>query len=405
MSAEWGDLKEPTAYVPSGESDPSPVDQRAARAGAWGESLGQYGAETWNLPGMGAAGPRCGEWYPAAVCTEAGHVDWTTHTCGRRCCPDCWGVWGKEAAVRATVRLQAWRQQQPDDYRRQVGHAILSPPDGEIMTERGYWEGRKRAAEWAERKGFKGFAVIPHGFRVTEEGMDRFRAEDPDYGRWVWLRNDVEEWRELTYWSPHYHVVGATSEDMDPAADGDEWVYHFRRSVEAYEGIRDEEAHEDLYGLFRYLLSHATFPEESTKQVTTWYGTLANSVFVSEATEEWQYQKPSEGVLSALEREVSEVAGVVVEEDDDGAGDPSSDDLGECPVDGCDGLLIDVFDVPAYLDYNETPGEVADRMTTARELRLGRVKPPPGLKRPQTEADAREGLEHLLPADSTGPDV
>lgn len=404
MSA-WGDLKEPTAYVPPEPDGPSAVQQRAATAGAWGEDLGQYGAETWNLPGMGAAGPRCGEWYPAAVCTEAGHVDMTTHTCGRRCCPDCWGVWAKEAAVRATVRLQAWRQQQPDDHRRQVAHAILSPPEESVMTERAYWEGRKRAAEWAERKGFKGFAVIPHPYRVTEEGQERYRAEDPDYGIWVWLRNDIDQWRDLVYWSPHYHVVGATSPDMDPAADGDAWVYHFRRSVEAYEGIRDKEAHQDLYGLFRYLLSHTGFPEESTKQVTTWYGTLANSVFVEEATEEWQYQKPSEGVLSALQREVEEVAGVLVDDDGDGAGDPSSDDLGECPEEGCSGLLIDVFDVPAYLDYNEVPGPVVDRMTTAREWRLGLVEPPPGLKRPRTEADAREALEHLLPADREDSDV
>jgi hypothetical protein len=385
--------------VPGGSSrSPSTVAARADRAspGAWNEDLGQWGSQTWNLPGMGESGPRCGEWYPESVCSECGHVDMMTHSCGRRTCSECWGMWAKEAAVRATERVQAWRYTQPDNHHRQVAHAVVSPEEGDVMNEREFFDGKSKAAEVAKEKGFRGFTIIAHPFRATEAAKAAYRAEDPDYGLWVWLRNDVENLREWVYWSPHYHIIGATSKDMEPAKDSDEWVYRFFRSVEAFDGIRDKESHKDLYGLFRYLLSHTGYPEGSTRQVTTWYGSLANSVFVEEATEEWQHQKPSEGVMSALEREIEEVAGVSLEEDGDGGSPEEGDELGECPEEECDGLLIDVWDVRAFLNHNEVSAEVADRMMAAREWRLGERLPPPGLKKPRTEEAAREAFEAML---------
>jgi hypothetical protein len=307
-------------------------------------------------------------------------------------------VWAKDGAVRATVRLQAFRYTQPPDWNRQVAHAIVSPPEGEVQTEREYWDGRSKAAEVAQEKGWRGFSVIPHPYRVTEEGKARYRAEDPDYGIWVWLRNDVEGMSRYTYWSPHYHIVGATGADMEPAKDSDEWVYHFRRSVESFDGIRDADSHEDLYGLFRYLLSHTGYPEGSTKQTVTWYGDLANSVFVEDASEEWQNEKPSEGVLSALEREVEAVAGPSAEDDEREAEavPEEGDELGECPAEDCEGLLIDVFDVGMYLRHNDPPPDVRKKMRLARDWRLGEVQPPPGLKNPRSEEDAREAWEVLV---------
>ena len=360
----------------------------------------QWGVTDWRLPGQGEPGPRCGEWYPSAVCETCGKPDLTTHTCGRRCCPECWGVWANESAVRAAHRIQSFRYTQPDDWHRQVAHAMVSAPEGEVMNERQFWEGRSKAAEIAQEKGFRGCAVIPHPYRVTDEGQEEYEREDPDYGIWVWLRNDVENMERYIYWSPHYHIIGPTGDDMDPAGDDDEWVYRFMRSGEPFEGIRDSDSHQDMYGLFRYLLSHTGFPAESTKQVTTWYGQLANSVFVEEGDdgiEDWQHAKPSEGVRSALKREIEAVAGPTETDDqeEDGSG-VGEDDEGECPVEGCEGVLIDVFDVDAYLRQANPPEEVKEKMIAARDWRLGRVQPPPGLKRPTTEEEAWESWEAIL---------
>lgn len=377
---------------------------RPARRGDGEGSLGpEWGSEEWNLPGQGESGPGCGEWYPDSVCESCGEPQMATRSCGRRSCPECFGIWAKEAAVRGAVRIQAFRYTQPDDWNRQVAHAYWSPGDGEVMNERQYWQAKKKAAEIAKEKGFRGFAVIPHPYRVTDEGQKAYREEvprgddgEPVYGIWVWLRNDVEDMQRYIYWSPHYHIIGFTSADMDPGTESDEGVYQFKRSLESFDGIRDRESHEDVYGLFRYLLSHTGFPKGSTRQVTTWHGALANNKFVEKASESWQHEKPSEGVLSALEREIEEVAGPT-EDASDGATAPSEvDDKGECPVDGCGGVLIDVFDVGAYLRQANPPPGVQERMKIARDWRLGRKEPPPGMKCPQSEEQAREAFEAFL---------
>jgi len=396
MSAEWGILKESMLAAPE-PSEPTRVDERAARSSpsGWSEELGRFGSEPWRLPGFGESGPKCGVWYPDNVCSECGHVDMNAHKCGRRTCPDCWSMWAKEASVRATVRVQGFRY--VHDFK-QVVHATVSPTEGDIMTEREFYKGKKKAAEIAQEKGFKGCAVVAHPWRVTDEAKEMYRAVDRDVGIWVWLRRNYteSEIKQLIYWSPHYHIIGPSTPDMEPASDSDEWVYKFIRSVKPMGGASDREAHEDVYGAFRYLLSHTGWPEGETKQAITWYGDLANAVFVEDATEDWQIQKPSEGVRNSIQRHTEEVAGVSVEEDDGAGVEDARDDEGDCPCEDCDGVLIDVLDVERYLRHNEPPPDVARVMTTCYEWRLGRLQLPPGLKRPSTEEDARRALDHLL---------
>lgn len=395
MAGEFGALsvdRRDLSRVASGASSSSAEPQDPS-AGAWEEGLEPWGMTDWRLPGQGESGPKCGEWYPASVCNSCGHLDLGTHKCGRRSCPDCWGVWAKEAAVRAAHRIQSFRYVQPDDWRRQAAHGYVSPPEGEVRTEEDFWRWRSEAAEIAESKGWRGFAVIGHPYRVTGEGKERYRAEDPEYGIWVWLRNDVEDMSRYTYWSPHYHIVGMAGRDMDPAEDSDPFMYQFKRSLTRFDGVHDTGSHEDAYGLFRYLLSHTGYPEGSSKQSVVWYGQLANSVFVDDAKQEWQIQKPSEGVRSVLRRELEAVAGVQVEEEGEGG---EGDEAGECPEGECDGFLIDVFDVGAYLRSEDPEPEVRRRMEAARDWRLGRVEPPPGMKHPRTEEEAREAFGEML---------
>ena len=82
--------------------------------------------------------------------------------------------------------------------------------------------------------------------------------------------------------------------------------------------------------------------------------------------------------------------------DEDGEARPDSDDVGDCPDEDCDGMLIDVFDVSAFLEHNDPPPDVRNRMRMARDWRLGRVEPPPGLRFPRSEEDARAAFEEIL---------
>jgi hypothetical protein len=364
--------------------------------GGWSESLEPFGLKTFSLPGMGESGPRCGEWQPDSVCDECGELGLTTHSCGRRCCPNCWGKWAEEASVRATVRVQSFRHTQPKDYHRQVAHSIVSPAEGVVTTIAEYWEWCSKAADIAKEKGFRGCSVVPHPFRVTEEAQEEYEREDPDVGVWVWLRREKEDWSQHVYWSPHYHIVGLTSPDMDPAEEDDDGaVYHWKRSVEPMESLGDLDSHEDLYGLYRYLLSHTGYPSDSTKQVVRWYGALANNMFVEDASQEWQQEKPPERERERLEEKVREVAESYKDDESGGVGD-AEEDIERCRVDGCEGEMIQVFDVPMYLETRDPPKEVRRRMLVARDWRLGNIDPPPGMQRPQSREQAVEAFGELV---------
>jgi hypothetical protein len=379
------------ASSPEQPVQPEPVD-RADRPGGRVSDHTKTPAEPFNLPGKGESGPRCGDWKPVGVCESCGHLDLAAHKCGRRSCPDCWHRWAREASVRAATRVQAFRHTQAG-WRQQVAHAVVSPPESEIQTTEAFWSGKKRAAEIAEGKGWRGFAVIGHPWRATEEAKEEYREEDRDVGLWVWLRRSKDDIiTQWTRWSPHYHIIGATGADMEPAKDSDSWNYVFIRSAEEYEGIAGDDSHEDVYGLFRYLVSHTGWPEGSNRQAVTWYGTLANNVFVEDAAEDWQHEKPSEGVVSALRRHIEELAGVEEAGETDDGGGGGGDEMDDCPAEDCDGLIIGVWDIRAYLRQQEPPPEIRKRMKTAWKWRIGEVLPPPGLRHPQTEEQAREAF-------------
>lgn len=416
---EWGTLQQPTAPVPDPEETSETV-RRATRSSGDASLLDPpgdhndhlsvpYSGENWVLPGGDERGGSCGEWRPKAVCDDCGHVDMVEQHCDRWLCPDCWTRAANRFSINAATRIQSYRYTQPDNHSRQWGHASVSPEDGDITTRRQLFENRSKAADIAQEKGFRGCAVVAHSHRPTEFGKELYRADvdrddegDALVGFWVWLRNDSDELQpdtsELIEWSPHYHIVGPTSPNMTEGKDSDEWLYHVIRFNEHdLTGVAtSDDSHEELYSTFRYLASHILQPEDCERQLITWHGDLANSVFVEDATEDWQHQKPSEGVRDSIKRHLKELAGPSIEKAENDADGDDSDDLGECPERGCDGVLIGVWDINAYLDHNDPPPEVANKMRVARDWVGGEIEPPGGLRSPRCERDAELALEKML---------
>jgi len=298
---------------------------------------------------------------------------------------------------------------QPDDYHKQWAHGVVSADACDVDTKRKLFENRTKAADIAMEKGFRGCAVVPHAYRLSDLGermyaehVDRDEEGNPIVGKWVWLRNSSHELEcatsELVSWEPHYHIIGPTSPNMTGAKESDEWRYSVIRFNEHdLNGIAtSDDSHEELFGTFRYIASHIAFPEDTDRQLITWHGELANSVFVEDAIEEWQVQKPSQGAREAIKRRMKGLAGPMVDNDDSDGDDNESDDLGECPTDDCDGRLIAVWDINAYLDHADPPPDVVHRMRVARDWVAGDLEPPGGLKHPTCEQDARQVLNHLL---------
>jgi len=392
-SQEWGGIVEDWTHLQEDGDDAGGVeDDLAADPGRWQEQMeySVFADSSMTLPGQGTKGPNCGVWKPAEFCDECAEVAYAPNHCGRRSCPNCDAVWTKERAVGITKRLSAARHVETPGLDRRTVHAVMSPPEGEIRTLQQVSDGYREAYRLAEEKGVRGGVAIFHGFRVTEETKREFEAADPNMGIWRWLK-DVrpESWRSLTYWSPHYHILGLCREfeaDDPDAQDG--WVARRVRSLNPHEGLRDREAYNDLVGATRYLMSHATFESDTSKDCVRWFGSLATTNFQPE-------EALSEGSYDVIDRVVREVVGA--DEDADGSGVEDEEDECECcgsrswsPIWDAGGALAD----PGWCDRIGRDAE--RRLVAAFEWAIGERQPPPGLRKATTEEDAREALEAVL---------
>lgn len=388
-STEWGGLVEDWTHLGGGR-DEQQDELVAVEPGRWQEELeySVFADTSMTVPGQGESGPNCGVWKPAEFCDSCGNVGYAPNRCGRRTCSDCCGVWTEERAVGITTRISAARYVEQAGVERRTVHSVISPPEGEIRTLQQVYDGYRQAYRLAERKGVRGGVAVFHGFRVKEEIQREYREADPEMGIWRWILDErSESWRSLSYWSPHYHIIGLCREfEADDPDEQDGWVARRIRSVESYEGLRDREAYDDLVGLVRYLMSHATFETGTSRDCVRWFGELATTNFQPD-------EALSDGSYDVIDRVVREVVGA-----DDEAGERASE-TDEC---GCCGARSwsPIWEAGAALAdpgwCNEISRENERRLLAAFEWVIGERKPPPGAKNPGSEEAARETLEQLL---------
>jgi hypothetical protein len=392
MSAEFGPLVEDRAFRDSdaGPSAPSGPDRDDA-AGAWPEDMETrfYAETSVTLPGMSSPGKNCGVWGPQDFCDECGEVGFGPSQCEQRSCPNCWWKWSGNRAENVTVRLGAARYAADDAQGKRAVHTVASPPEGEIRTLTDVQQGFRDAYALAKERGVRGGVCIFHGFRVIEDVKREFRNTETEAGIWAWIRERPEDWRDLTYWSPHYHVVGlARDVEADTGGEGDVWRFRRIRSLEEFR-LTDTEGYDDMVGLSRYLLSHLTFESEASTDSVRWFGDLATASFSPE-------EEVSEGALSTIERRAEEVVGST-----DDRGDGSGHEEEECECEECGARSRSpIWEAGSALmdrSWCERIGrEKQARLSAAFEWAIGDRMPPPGLKKPTSEEQAREAFEALL---------
>lgn len=374
-------------------------------AGAWPEEMGGvsfYAESSMSIPGKGEPGPGCGEWHVREFCDTCGELHGGPHRCHRRECPDCWRAWSGRRAEAIVRRIQSFRWSQEPGIGRRVVHAVASPPEGEIRSISDVRRYRQKAREKVKEKGMRGDVCILHGYRPTDETKAEFEALDGfEGGIWRYIRENDRPWRKQTYWSPHFHFIGPCRDfEADDSDDG--WVVRRLSSPEPFYNLRDREAYTSLAKVATYLLSHATFESRQAddveadrvtlKEAVTWGGELHPSNFQAD-------REISAGSLRVIERLSSEACRAVPEAESEGEGS-GPDEPEECPKDGCNGHLQSIWDARAFLqrkrNCDRIGREAERRLTVAFEWRIGDVLPPPGLKRPSTEAEMWEAFEELV---------
>ena len=390
----------------SAESNESPSEamRRAERseAGAWSESLdvNYYADTSMTIPGYGEPGAGCGQWAPREFCDHCGEVHLGPHRCHQRDCPDCWSSWSARRAEGITRRVQAARWGLDDGLERRVVHVATSPPSGSISSLTDVKRYRKRALEKAKEAGVRGGVTVFHGFRTTEETDQQYEAEEPDVGKWEWIREHEEDWRSFVYWSPHYHIIGLAVEVEPPSND---WVVSRLSTLDPMANLSRRDSYESVAKTAQYLLSHATYESsEDGKGVkaVTWYGDLHPSNFTPDPTEvgsrktEPKLDAPSHGAYKVIQRVSAEVTRSDGKEKRDGGG------RAECDDEACNGELLEIWDAGRLLADVEfcdrLDRESERRLSAAFEWSVGERRPPPGLKQPRSEEDAKEALESLL---------
>jgi len=397
MSAdEWGGLVEDWTHVLDDDQDDRD-DDLVDEPGRWQEQLDYsvFADSSMSVPGQGKKGPNCQIWKPAEFCDECAEVSYAQNHCGRRSCPHCVGIWTEERAVGITKRLSAKRHTEQMGIDRRTVQAVMSPPEGEIRSLQQVYSGFKTAYSIAEKKGIRGGVAIFHGYRVKEAVQREFEKCDPDMGIWRWIMDErAESWRQLTYWSPHYHIIGLCR-DFEAGELEDGWVAHRidrdggRSAFLPYEGLRDMESYEEVVGSVRYLMSHATFESGTSRDCVRWFGELATTNFLPD-------EELSEGALSVIDRKVREVVGADDGSDESAAEDDESEACECCganswsPIWDAGGALAD----PGWCD--RIGREKERRLVAAFEWVIGERIPPPGLRNPRTEEEADEVLEQLL---------
>lgn len=389
-SQQWGGVVEDWTHLVDEEESGQEREEIDEQPGRWQEEIDYsvFADSSMTLPGEGEEGPNCGIWKPAEFCDSCAEVSMAPNHCGRRSCPNCDGVWTKERAVGITKRVSAARQVEAAGMDRRTVHAVMSPPEGEVRTLQQVYDGYREAYRLAEQKGVRGGVAIFHGYRVLTEVQQQYRAADPDMGIWRWVLNvRRESWRSLTYWSPHWHIIGLCREfEADDPDKQDGWVARRVRALERHEGLRDREAYDDLVGAVRYLMSHATFESGTSRDCVRWFGELATTKFQPD-------EALSDGSLDVIDRVVREVVGSA----DEGDGE-STEEREECeccgsrswsPIWEAGAALCD----PGWCDRIDRLKE--RRLTAAFEWAIGERVPPPGLKNPRDEEEALEALAEL----------
>jgi hypothetical protein len=265
---------------------------------------------------------------------------------------------------------------------------------------------KKKAYRKAEEAGVRGGSVIEHGWRVKDWVKDAAALArqsdeiDFDSGDWAFVREHEKDWSALTYWSPHFHIVGLSTSFEGETDPDSEWVVKRLSTLESMGSGTDVEAYESMVNVYMYVLSHAAIDPQSSRQSVTWFGTLANNKFSPESS-------LSSGLWNTVQRYAREASapggfGGLGEEEES---EYWRSEEGEClgGTEGCRGTVDDlepIWDAGQWMmDGQWTDGidrESLRRLECAFGWMIGELDPPPDMRYPDSEEEAREALQGLV---------
>jgi hypothetical protein len=364
-----------------------------------------YYEGTVRTPGFGDAPDRCRALTPVGFC-DHGHTVLGRSSCGVRYCPDHWRDWAEDAVISMVARMAAYRCA-VDGAEKRVSHVVASPPQDRRYSRRALWETRSEAYDALDAAGVRGGPVVTHPYRTNERANNLYETAveegdvEEDSGRWRFLREISDDWDDMSRYieaAPHYHVPIAPAKDVQPEGTGD-WVVKRIRTMQAFH-LRDSEAYRDMVASAYYVLTHGAVQEG--RATTTYFGEVHPNSFKPEeelTAAAWdRIQTEAEKAVTMTREEAERERESVEERDSEGVGTAGPD---ECPRDGCEAAVHDVYHLREYLRDDEWTASVRERHNGPKRLAQLRGvqvwwdgvsdRPPPGSTR-TTKTEMREWL-------------
>jgi len=249
------------------------------------------------IPGTGVErDERCGQVSAVAVCSadpshSKRHI---RHSCNRLECPTCFPRVLQRNAEAVASRVTGYRNAHAPGQTTLEGrhkatpraprHGVLSPPmsiinavydrsrkalnkTGEDYTSQElqavYLEKfRYEFYKALEHLDIDGASVIIHFYRITDQGMRRYRESGTTDARWKWLQQQ-DDWRSMVYFSPHGHLMfyGTSKDTKEFYESSGGWVFKNKGDIPTPEGMA------------YYLLSHT--PVIRDRLSVTYWGCLS----------------------------------------------------------------------------------------------------------------------------------
>lgn len=189
-----------------------------------------------------------------------------------------WRAWrSKFTTIAALYVLAARHRAQAGDSRRAV-HAVFSPPQADVNSDKAIRHWRAKATEVAQEAGIRSGMAAFHGYRVNQDAVAEFKSHifDTKYADtatdvllWEWLRRS--DWRNFVQWGPHIHIIGLSEYMDDYTGDG---VLHRLRTFEEYDREINMDAVAEHRAVAKDTVDHLTFRKDDPYPPFAWFGEL-----------------------------------------------------------------------------------------------------------------------------------
>jgi len=354
-------------------------------------NVNPWAESSLTLPGKNEPGDNCGEWYPKKFCDSCGEPKFGKSACLQRGCPDCWSKWAKDRSTKIVERIQAARYAASDGIQKRAVHAVVSPPPDEIKSLTHIRQGFKTAYTEAKNAGIRGGVCLFHAWRAN----DKAKRECPDDANiWRWIR-ESGRWREYVKWSPHYHIIGLSTE-VEPSEES-EWIVERLRTFNRFR-LSDVDSYEDVAKAAQYIMSHLSIEIDGSSPHIRWFGSLSTSAFQAD-------EELSEGTHDIIKRLACEATESDSKPTESGANESDSNSDDEC-VNCGKTSFTSIYQAGAALadkQWCKRIGRKQERkLNVAFKWMIGDIAPPPGLKNPQSREESQEAFAHLMKTESDG---